>query len=48
MDWHSILQQSRVDFSFILPEAMLGQLQTMGDVYAVYRTRLDQRPRRDR
>src|ERR1700720_2131247 len=23
MDWHSILQQSRVDFSFILPEAML-------------------------
>ena len=23
MDWHAILQQSRVDFSFILPEAML-------------------------
>ena len=23
MDWQSILQQSRVDFSFILPEAML-------------------------
>ena len=23
MDWHIILQQSRVDFSFILPEAML-------------------------
>ena len=23
MDWNSILQQSRVDFSFILPEAML-------------------------
>jgi acyl carrier protein len=26
----------------LLPEALLGQLQTMGDVYSVYRTRLGQ------
>jgi acyl carrier protein len=27
----------------LLPEALLGQLQTMGDVYAVYETRISQR-----
>ena len=27
----------------LLPEAMLGQIQTMGDVYDVYRTRRAQR-----
>ena len=27
----------------LLPEAMLGQLQTMGDVYDVYRNRVSQR-----